>query len=68
MIYHINICGPINKALYYACPTGNVGGCETSMDSHSAHNMGFLTSDPIVNEDGTISVLYTGKYQHLASS
>ena len=59
--YRINMCGPINYQPDYDCPRGNVGGCETSSITRSARNIGFLTSDPVINDDESITVLYTGK-------
>ncbi|KAF2365181.1 Cation-independent mannose-6-phosphate receptor [Trinorchestia longiramus] len=60
VLYHINLCGPVNPVGYYACPPGNVGACQTSLNKHAAYNLGYITSDPVVNSDGTITIIYTG--------
>lgn len=60
VLYHLNLCGPMNPAYYYNCPTGNVGACQTSLNLQTAYSLGYITSDPIINEDGTITVIYTG--------
>uniref|UniRef100_A0A2P2ICE8 Autophagy-related protein 27 n=1 Tax=Hirondellea gigas TaxID=1518452 RepID=A0A2P2ICE8_9CRUS len=60
ILYHLNICGPVNEAGYYQCPLGNLGACQTSMSRHTAYNLGFITSNPVINADNSITVLYTG--------
>lgn len=60
ILYHINMCGAVNYETYYHCPPGPIGACQTSIGASSAYNMGFLTSHPTVNADGSITVLYTG--------
>ncbi|XP_068221483.1 cation-independent mannose-6-phosphate receptor isoform X2 [Palaemon carinicauda] len=60
VLYHINMCGEVNDEAFYHCPPGPIGACQTSIGASSAYNMGFLTSHPTVNADGSITVLYTG--------
>jgi len=57
----MNMCDSLVEVGHFACPTGHVGACQTSMDKQTAYNLGHLSSDPVVNEDGTITVLYTGQ-------
>ncbi|XP_047488186.1 cation-independent mannose-6-phosphate receptor-like isoform X1 [Penaeus chinensis] len=59
-LYHINVCGQVNEGRHYHCPPGVIGACQTSFDAMTAHNLGFLTSHPSVNEDGSLTITYTG--------
>nr|XP_045597766.1 LOW QUALITY PROTEIN: cation-independent mannose-6-phosphate receptor-like [Procambarus clarkii] len=59
-LYHINICGPVNKVNHYQCPVGPIGACQTSVGPEGSYNLGFLTSHPSVNKDGSITIIYTG--------
>ncbi|CAL4060201.1 unnamed protein product [Meganyctiphanes norvegica] len=60
LLYHINMCGGINDDPQYRCPEGHLGACQTSVSADASYNMGLLTSDPVVNAEGSITVLYTG--------
>lgn len=60
LLYHINLCGQVNEGTYYHCPLGPIGACQTSVGRESAYNLGYLTSHPVINRDGSITVLYTG--------
>ncbi|XP_018019432.1 cation-independent mannose-6-phosphate receptor isoform X2 [Hyalella azteca] len=60
VLYHLNLCGPVNPVGFYSCPPGNVGACQTSLNRQTAYNLGYITSDPVINSDGTITIIYTG--------
>ncbi|XP_042211767.1 cation-independent mannose-6-phosphate receptor-like isoform X2 [Homarus americanus] len=60
LLYHINICGQVNEGTHYHCPLGPIGTCQTSIGRQTAYNLGFLTSHPVLNQDGSITILYTG--------
>lgn len=51
----------MNEGRHYHCPPGPIGACQTSFDALTAHNLGFLTSHPSINEDGSITITYTGQ-------
>lgn len=60
LLYHINVCGKINADPKNRCPEGQLGACQTSVSASASYNMGLLTSEPVVNADGSITILYTG--------
>ena len=61
-LYHLNVCGPLNPvALRYGCPEGGLGACQTSLLRDRPFSLGLATSDPVVNGDETIIILYTGE-------
>lgn len=61
MLYHINVCGQVNSNTYHHCPSGPIGACQTDVMNNASYNLGFLTTDPVVNEDKSITILYTSK-------
>ena len=54
------MCGPLHEEYGVDCGGGSVGACEVGYSYLMAKNLGLVTSDPVVNEDGTITVIYTG--------
>lgn len=61
-LYFLNICGPVNPARPYTCPSGLIGACKAGIGEEAAYNLGLLNSEPTFNtEDGSITVLYSGK-------
>ncbi|OWF52457.1 cation-independent mannose-6-phosphate receptor-like [Mizuhopecten yessoensis] len=54
--YHINVCRPINTA-GTSCQGGPIGGCGVSSIGDS-FNMGYIHSQPIAAEDGTVTLHY----------
>lgn len=61
VLYYLNICGPVNPAMPYTCPSGLLGACRAGLGTEASYNLGLLTSDPAINiEDGSITILYSG--------
>ncbi|KAB7506987.1 Cation-independent mannose-6-phosphate receptor [Armadillidium nasatum] len=61
VLFNLNVCGPINNEETDAmCPPGPVGACQASISPSGSRNLGYITSNPVANSVGTLTLIYTG--------